>query len=61
MIQNNYKVLFVEDEDNIRNLVATMLEASGYQAILAGSCSSAKSLYASYRPDLIILDLGLPD
>jgi len=61
MIQNKYKILFVEDESNIRNLVATVLETSGYQAILAGTCSTAKSLYASYLPDLIILDLGLPD
>ena len=61
MIKNRYKVLLVEDEANIRNLVATMLETSGYQAIVAESGSTAKILYASYLPDLIILDLGLPD
>ena len=61
MIQNKYKVLLVEDEVNIRNLVATMLDAAGYQTILAESCSAAMTMYASYLPDLIILDLGLPD
>ena len=61
VIQNKYKILLVEDESNIRNLVATMLETSGYQTILAESCAVAKTLYASYLPDLIILDLGLPD
>lgn len=61
MIQNKYKILLVEDEDNIRNLVATMLDMEGYQTILADSCTSAKTLYSSYMPDLIILDLGLPD
>ena len=61
MIQNKYKVLLVEDEANIRNLVATMLDTEGYQTILADSCSNAKTMYASYLPDLIILDLGLPD
>ena len=61
MIQNKYKILLVEDEANIRNLVATMLDTAGYQAILAGSCSSAKTLFASHLPDLVILDLGLPD
>lgn len=61
MIKNKYKILLVEDEANIRNLIATMLEASGYQAILAASGSVAKALYTSYLPDLIILDLGLPD
>lgn len=61
MIQNKYKILLVEDEANIRNLVATMLDTSGYRTILADSCSTAKTLFASHVPDLIILDLGLPD
>ena len=61
MKQNRYKILLVEDEDNIRNLVATMLDTAGYQTILAKSCTSAQMIYASHLPDLIILDLGLPD
>ena len=61
MKQNKYKILLVEDEDNIRNLVATMLDTAGYQTILAQSCAGAQMMYASYLPDLIILDLGLPD
>lgn len=61
MIQNKYKILLVEDEDNIRNLVATMLDTAGYQPILADTCANAKTLFASYLPDLVILDLGLPD
>ncbi len=61
MIQNKYKILLVEDEANIRNLVATVLDTAGYQTVLAGSCTDAKTLYSSHLPDLIILDLGLPD
>ena len=61
MKQNKYVILLVEDESNIRNLVATMLDTAGYQTIVAGSCADAKTLYASYLPDLIILELGLPD
>lgn len=61
MIQNKYKILLIEDESNIRNLVATMLDAAGYQTILADTCSVAKTLFTSYLPDLVILDLGLPD
>lgn len=61
MKQNRYKILLVEDEDNSRNLVATMLDTAGYQTILAKSCTSAQMIYASHLPDLIILDLGLPD
>ena len=61
MKQNKYVILLVEDETNIRNLLATLLDTAGYQTVVAGSCAHAKPLYASYLPDLIILDLGLPD
>lgn len=61
MIQNKYKVLIVEDDSNIRNIVSTILETSGYQVLLAESCSMAKTIFDSHLPDLIILDLGLPD
>lgn len=61
MIQNKYKILLVEDEANIRNLVATVLETSGYQVLTADRCATAQTLYDTYLPDLIILDLGLPD
>ena len=61
MKQNKYVILLIEDELNIRNFVATMLETAGYQIIVAGSCTEAKTMYLSYLPDLIILDLGLPD
>lgn len=60
-MNNKYKILLVEDEGNIQNLVATMLETYGYQVILAGTCAKAEIMYTSYLPDLIILDLGLPD
>lgn len=60
-MNNKYKILLVEDESNIRSLVSTMLETNGYQVILSDTCSSAKLMFDSYLPDLIILDLGLPD
>lgn len=61
MTNNKYKILLVEDEANISNLVTAIFEATGYQVLLAESCSIAKLLFVSYLPDLIILDLGLPD
>ena len=60
-MNNKYKILLVEDEMNISNLVMTMLETSGYQVIQAKTCAMAKTLFISYCPDLVILDLGLPD
>ena len=61
MNNNKYKVLFVEDEENISMFVKALLEANDYKVILAKSCSEAKTMYYSYIPDLVILDLGLPD
>ena len=61
MNNNKYKILFVEDELNIRTFVSALLEANDYQVIMAENCAMAKSLYTSYVPDLVILDLGLPD
>ena len=60
-MNNKYKVLLVEDEPNICNLVSTMLENDGYQALVAQTCAMARTMYASHVPDLVILDLGLPD
>ena len=61
MTNNRYKILFVEDEDNIRTFVSALMEANGYQTIPAGNYSEAKTMYFSHIPDLVILDLGLPD
>lgn len=61
MTNNKYKILLVEDDAGIQAVMTTMLEAAEYQVVLADSCGMAKSLYTSHRPDVVILDLGLPD
>ena len=61
MNQNKYKILLVEDEGNILNFVTALLEANDYQIITATNYEMAKTMYASHTPDLVILDLGLPD
>ncbi len=60
-MNNKYKILLVEDDEHIQIMVSSMLESVGYQVILAGTCSTALTLIRSHIPDLIILDLGLPD
>ena len=60
-MNNKYKILFVEDDANISGFVTALLEANGYSVISAVSYSMAKTLYYSHVPDLVILDLGLPD
>lgn len=61
MSNNKYKILIVEDEAGIRNFIKTNLETSDYQVICAETCTLGMMMYPSHHPDLIILDLGLPD
>ena len=61
MAKNRFKILVVEDEANIRTFVKTMLEAEDYQVLCAADCASGISMFSSHCPDLVILDLGLPD
>ena len=61
MNNNKYKVLIVEDDKNIQLLLNTILESNDFQTIQAKTCSSALSFCTSHMPDIVILDLGLPD
>ncbi len=55
------KILVVEDDSAISNLIRTTLETQNYQYHTAKTGAGALLDAASYRPDIIILDLGLPD
>ena len=61
MSNNKYKVLLVEDDKNIANFVQTILESNGYQVLTAERCDQGLMVYSSHVPDLVVLDLGLPD
>lgn len=55
------KILVVEDEKSISHFISTVLNNNGYEAMQARSGAEAMSMISSHCPDLIILDLGLPD
>ena len=61
MSNNKYKVLIVDDEANICSFIAAILESNGYQVLTAGTCLQGRLVFATHNPDLIVLDLGLPD
>ena len=61
MAKNRFKLLIVEDDSNIRTFLRTMLEAEDYQVLCAADCRTGISMFTSHCPDLVILDLGLPD
>ena len=61
MRNNKYKILVIEDEDNIASFIRTNLEINNYQVICAGTCEMGLRMFSSHHPDLVVLDLGLPD
>lgn len=60
-MENKKAVLVVEDDKYILNFIAMSLKKEGYAYYVAKSVEEAKSLFYANHPDLIILDLGLPD
>jgi len=55
------KVLVVDDEAAIRRLLRNTLQVNDYRVFEAGSVGEALAMAASHLPDVILLDLGLPD
>lgn len=54
-------ILIVEDEAGISNFISAILTSNQYQILKTGKGNEAISMVASHSPDLILLDLGLPD
>ena len=55
------KILIVEDEKSISGFIRTILVGNGYDVIIAHTGTEAYSMISSHCPDLVVLDLGLPD
>lgn len=60
-MNNNYNILVVEDDAPVRNLITTTLKANEYKFITAANGSDAIMSAVSHNPDIVLLDLGLPD
>ena len=58
---NKAQILVVEDDASVRNLIATTLKAHEYRYLTAADGQSAILEASSHNPDIILLDLGLPD
>lgn len=61
MEQYHETILVVEDDVQIRNFICYALKAEGFTCLTAGNAATAMKLLLSSQPDMILLDLGLPD
>jgi two-component system KDP operon response regulator KdpE len=55
------RILLVDDEVSIQRALAPLLRSRGYEVVVAGTGADALQIVATRPPDLIVLDLGLPD
>lgn len=60
-MKHRAKILIVEDEPVISNFITALLDSNGYSVLHAAGGEEALLLTASHGPDLLLLDLGLPD
>lgn len=58
---NPYKILIIDDEAPIRKLLDITLQSNGYEVLQADTAKSGERIAATYQPDVVLLDLGLPD
>ena len=58
---NKLTILIVEDDSSVRNLMTTTLKTHDYLYLTAPNGQSAIMAAATYNPDIVLLDLGLPD
>ena len=61
MTTDGPRLLLVEDDEGLRRTVASYLRRRDYRVDEAGTAAEALRCWAGTRPDLILLDLGLPD
>lgn len=57
----NRQILIVEDDEDTAEMVSTLLEGAGYKPVAVDSGQTALNQIAANSPDLVLLDLGLPD
>lgn len=61
MTQAKYQILAIEDDAGIRNVIRVLLQAEQYRVIEAETAARGETEARSHKPDLLLVDLGLPD
>jgi two-component system KDP operon response regulator KdpE len=60
-MERKLKILIIEDDPYISNFISVSLEKDGHTVLVAESAAAGLFLFSSHHPDMILLDLGLPD
>jgi len=60
-MNNNASILVIDDESQIRKLLEITLDSNGYKTLFAENAKEGLLIAANHPPDMILLDLGLPD
>lgn len=55
------RILVIEDDEDVARLEQTVLERAGYELRVTGNGAEGLELAESYKPDVVVLDVGLPD
>jgi two-component system OmpR family response regulator len=55
------RILLVEDDDDFRSVIVMVLRSAGYEIEAAVNGADGLAAYARFRPDLVLLDVHLPD
>ncbi len=60
-MEHRIKILIIEDDRDISKLIVASLKKEGYPSLVACDGAQGLLLFSSHRPDVVLLDLGLPD
>jgi DNA-binding response OmpR family regulator len=60
-MEEKMKILIVDDDMNIQRLYKEELESEGYETVIAGTGAKALELFETENPDIVTLDILLPD
>lgn len=60
-MENNLKILVIEDDKYISGFLVMSLKKESYEVIVAETAAEGMFLFSSHHPDIVLLDLGLPD
>ena len=60
-MKTTYRILIVDDEDNVRRMLATAFSLQGHETHCASDGKAALSLFSETQPDVVLMDIRMPE